>query len=301
MKLTGTNTYSVGAAMQARIADYTVLVKMRLSLLVVFSSFMGYLLAAAPFLPIVALLVVAGGLLVTFAANAMNQVLEKEYDRLMRRTMSRPLVTGRLSVSSAVLFAGLTLVAGTLILATINVWAAFFGMLSFVLYAFVYTPLKRIHPIAVLVGAIPGAMPVFIGWVSGAGTLGHEGLLLFSLQFFWQFPHFWAIAWLGHEDYNQAGFRLLPEANGQPGSQTAFQSLLYAACLLVLPLMHFSYGFTGWLGLSLLMLAGGHYTRAGYRFYLRRDEASARKLLYASFLYLPIALLALYLDKLLLP
>lgn len=297
MKMIGSSAISPITAMTARIADYAVLVKTRLSLLVVFSSFMGYLLAPGPFSPVIALMVVSGGLLVTFAANAINQVLEKDYDRLMRRTMNRPLVTGRLTTSSAVLFAGLSLVAGTLVLSAIHVWASFFGMLSFVLYAFVYTPLKRIHPIAVLVGAIPGAMPVFIGWTAGAGELGHEGMLLFSIQFFWQFPHFWAIAWLGHEDYRKAGFRLLPEPGEQPGRATATQSLLYAACLLVLPLMHFGYGFTGWIGLSVLMIVGAHYTYKAYQLVQFQDDVSARGLMFASFLYLPVVLIALFLDK----
>lgn len=284
-------------ALRARLADYAVLVKLRLSFLVVFSSFIGYLLGTSSFSLFVALMVVSGGLLITFAANSMNQVLEKDFDKLMKRTQSRPLVTGRLTVSEAVLFSGLSCLTGTVLLATVNIWAAFFGMVSFLLYAFVYTPLKRIHPIAVLVGAIPGAMPVIIGWVSGSGTLGQEGLLLFTLQFFWQFPHFWAIAWLGHEDYRLAGFRLLPERDGVPTHRTAQQSLLYASCLIVLPILHMVYGFTGWVGLSILIVAGLHYTWKAFQFYQALNDRTARGLLFASFFYLPIALLALYLDK----
>jgi protoheme IX farnesyltransferase len=200
-------------------------------------------------------------------------------------------------VPEAVLFSGISCVIGVVSLAAINMWAALFGMISFLLYAFVYTPLKRIHPIAVLVGAIPGAMPVFIGWVSGSGMLAQEGLLLFSLQFFWQFPHFWAIAWLGHEDYSRAGFRMLPEASGSPTRETARQSLIYASMLTILPILFYVFGFTSWLGLGILLLLGAHYTRAGYSFYRSLDDGSARRLLYASFLYLPMALIGLFVDQ----
>ena len=282
---------------RARLADYAVLVKFRLTLLVVFSSVFGYLLGAEAIQGSVLLLVVVGGLFVTFAANSMNQVLEKEYDRLMVRTQNRPLVTSKISVPEAVLFSGLSCLIGITALAAINAWAALFGMISFLLYAFVYTPLKRIHPIAVLVGAIPGAMPVFIGWVSGTGYLAQEGLLLFSLQFFWQFPHFWAIAWLGHDDYSRAGFKMLPESSGQPTRETARQSLIYASMLVLLPVMMFAFGHTGWIGLIILVLLGLHYTRAGYLFYRGLDDGYARRLLYASFLYLPIALIGLFVDQ----
>lgn len=282
---------------RSRLAEYAVLVKLRLTLLVVFSSVFGYLLGAEVVQASVFFLVIIGGLFVTFAANSMNQVLEKDYDRLMTRTQNRPLVTGAISVPEAVLFSGLSCLIGVVALAAINMWAALFGMISFLLYAFVYTPLKRIHPIAVLVGAIPGAMPVFIGWVSGTGYLAQEGLFLFSLQFFWQFPHFWAIAWLGHEDYSRAGFRMLPEPSGSPTRETARQSLLYASMLVLLPLLYFGFGYTGWIGLTILLLLGIHYTRAGYRFFQSLDDGSARRLLYASFLYLPLALIGLFVDQ----
>lgn len=292
-------TTNFSLVIRSVLMDYAVLVKMRLSILVVFSSFIGYLLGADDFSLYVASAVVVGGLLITFAANSMNQVLEKDFDRLMERTRLRPVVTGRILVSEAVLFSGLACLAGTLALASVNMWAALFGMISFMLYAFVYTPLKRIHPIAVLVGAIPGAMPAFIGWIAGSGAPGQEGLLLFSLQFFWQFPHFWAIAWLGHEDYHRAGFRLLPESGGVPSRQTAIQSLLYAVCLLVLPFLFFTGGFTGIVGLVLLLLLGFHYSWKAYMLVKRLDNSAARQLLFASFLYLPVALLVLWIENLL--
>ncbi len=282
---------------RSRLAEYAVLVKLRLTLLVVFSSVLGYFLGAEVVQASILFLVIIGGLFVTFAANSMNQVLEKDYDRLMTRTQNRPLVTGTISVPEAVLFSGISCVIGVVALAAINMWAALFGMISFLLYAFVYTPLKRIHPIAVLVGAIPGAMPVVIGWVSGSGMLAQEGLLLFSLQFFWQFPHFWAIAWLGHEDYSRAGFRMLPEASGSPTRETARQSLIYASMLTILPILFFAFGFTSWIGLGVLFILGVHYTRAGYTFYQSLDDGSARKLLYSSFLYLPMALIGLFVDQ----
>ena len=298
MSTSRTISTSLVQLIRARIADYGVLVKFRLTLLVVFTSFFGYLLGATTFEWTIALFVGLGGMLVTFAANSINQVLEKDYDRLMTRTADRPVATGRISVAEAVLFAGLSLLVGVVFLAAINAWAAFLGMLSFILYAFVYTPLKRIHPIAVMVGAIPGAMPVFIGWVAGYGEIGQIGIFLFSLQFFWQFPHFWAIAWLGHEDYQRAGFRMLPESSGIPTRETARQSLIYASSLLLLPVIGFAFGYYGLLALVVLLVLGAHYTWKGYRFYQNLDDPSAKQLLYASFLYLPVALIGMVLDNL---
>lgn len=284
-------------SIQTVLAALWALVKLRLSIMVVFSSAIGYLIAAPSFDFVVFLLVISGGLLVTFAANAMNQVLEKDYDALMKRTMHRPLVTGFFTTSKVVLFAGLTCVSGVMLLSIVNIWAAFLGIISFVLYAFVYTPLKRIHPIAVLVGAIPGAMPVLIGWCSGSGSIGQEGFFLFSIQFFWQFPHFWAIAWLGKEDYAKAGFKLLPEPSGVPGAKTALYSALYTSALLVLPVLYFFQGHMHIVAMAGLIFFGFIYLKAALALYNRQDEQAAKKLLFASLYYLPVVLTLFLISK----
>ena len=160
------------------------------------------------------LLLGVGGFLVTGAANALNQVLEKDYDKLMKRTANRPLAAERMTTSTAVLMAGLMCLLGTFCLSAFNAWAGLLGMLSMVLYAFVYTPMKRFSPLAVVVGAIPGALPLMIGCVAVEGYLSGLAIALFAIQFFWQFPHFFAIAWVGDEDYKRAGFNLLPNKKG---------------------------------------------------------------------------------------
>ena len=185
------------------IIDFTQLVKLRLTLTVVFSALMAYWIA----LPMERSLtyklfsIFIGGFLITGAANALNQALEKGYDARMSRTANRPLPSGRMEESTAVLIAGVMSVFGLIILANLSLWSALLGAISLLLYAFVYTPLKRVSSVAVFVGAIPGALPVLIGTVSAQGELTVLGLCLFAIQFFWQFPHFWAISWLGHQDY----------------------------------------------------------------------------------------------------
>lgn len=286
-----------GVAVRKTLSDYAQLVKLRLSLMVVFSSFLGYVIGATQFSWFTALFVILGGLFVTFSANALNQVLERDYDLLMVRTQERPLPTKSLKVPEAILFAGLSCLLGTLFLAYISMWAAFLGLISFVLYVFVYTPLKRFSSIAVLVGAIPGAFPVLIGWISGAGVFSQEGLLLFSIQFFWQLPHFWSIAWLSQKDYANAGFKMIPEKDGVPGFLTASQSFAYSIALLILPVIFYLTGHAGWLGSSLLLLVGLHFSLAAFRLFRNLNDVSARKLLFASLIYLPLALLSLCLDK----
>lgn len=274
------------------------LVKLRLTLTVVFSSVMAYLIASQGVINWTAIVILSlGGFLVTGASNALNQVLEKDYDKLMKRTANRPLATGRMSVSEAVMAAGLMSVAGVTLLALFNVWAAFFGMLALLLYAFVYTPMKRVSPVAVLIGAFPGALPTLIGVVAVQGELTMLGLVLFSIQFLWQFPHFWSIGWLGYEDYNKAGYKLLPSKNGQQDRNTGLQSFLYALFLVPVAMLPYFMGVSGIFSLVIVSILSIAYVILSWNFYQQNDRKAALRVMFFSFLYNPLVLIALFLDK----
>lgn len=237
------------------------------------------------------------GFFVTGAANALNQVLEKDYDRLMARTADRPLATGRMEPQEAVLAAGVMSALGILIFALVfNPIAAILSSLSLILYAFVYTPMKRVSPVSVWIGAIPGALPMMIGWVAATGELNVQAWVLFSIQFFWQFPHFWAIGWLGYDDYQKAGFKMLPSAEGRD-KQTALQCILYALMLIPVAFLPWWFGMTGVLAVGITLVVTLIYCWYAFMLYRNLDNASARKLLFSSFLYLPVTLIALLIDK----
>lgn len=291
-------TESLISSFGRKVQDYKLLVKLRLSLTVVFSSVMAYLIAMGGRLewwPLVALSL--GGFLVTGAANTLNQVLERDYDSLMQRTANRPLAAGRMKTSEAVLAAGLMSLLGIMLLALFNLWASFFGTLALVTYAFLYTPLKRISPIAVVVGAVPGALPTLIGAVAAEGAVTSLGLSLFALQFFWQFPHFWSIGWLGFDDYQRAGYKLLPTQDGKRDRNTGLQSFLYALLLLPVAMLPYYLGATGlWSLVGVLALTIG-YAIFSWIFYRKNDRASALKLMFFSFLYIPGSLLMFFFDK----
>ena len=193
------------------------LLKFRLSFFVVFSGAVGYSLAKPTFVFDPVLLWFAlGSFLITGSANTINQLLESEYDRLMKRTMLRPLPSKRLTSVDAGIFAIVTFLVGSFILIfKVNLFCCLLSAISLFLYAFVYTPLKRVGPVAVFVGAIPGALPPLIGWVAATNSINVHAIILFAIQFVWQFPHFWAIAWVLDEDYIRAGFRLLPRDGGK--------------------------------------------------------------------------------------
>jgi len=198
----------------AKIQDYLLLIKVRLSSVVVISSLLGYIIVSGGtghWLDVWKLFF--GGFLVTGAANALNQVFEKDYDILMTRTANRPVAAGRMKPTEGIIFAGLSCLVGILILASFNPITGLLGMLSLILYSFVYTPMKRISTVAVPIGAIPGALPVMIGVTAYEGRITMLALVLFVIQFLWQFPHFWAIGFLGYEDYAKAGYKLVPITN----------------------------------------------------------------------------------------
>lgn len=273
--------------------------KLNLSLLVVFSSVVGYLMIPEiPFIFTDVLLLFIGGLFISGAANATNELIEKEDDKLMKRTADRPLAAGRMSNNEALVFIGLSLVLGSLILYTRFNWlAAFLSLASYVLYAFVYTPLKKKTALSVLVGAIPGSLPCVIGWAAGTGTVAMaEAWVLFAFQFFWQFPHFWAIAWLGHDDYTKAGMKMLPQV-GKESRYTAFQSVFYSSILLPLAVLPKVLGLTSWVGTSVMLVAAIGFIWYAYQFFKSNTDKQARKLMFASFIYLPLVLFTFLIDK----
>ena len=277
--------------------DIKVLVKLRLNILVVFSAVIAFLvLSPAPFSGFGVLILAIGGFLVTGAANALNQVLESDFDKLMKRTENRPVAAGRMKDSEAVLIAGLMAVVGVIMLCSFNALTGFLGMLSMILYAFVYTPLKRFSTLAVPVGAIPGALPMLIGATAATGEIGWIALLLFGIQFFWQFPHFWAIGWNGKDDYMNAGFKLLPERNGVIDPNVGLISMIYALLLIPISVGLFYFGVGGPISLSICVLAALYYTKSCWDFQKHKDTKHVKKMMYASFIYLPVVLIALLLP-----
>lgn len=280
-------------------ADFAQLVKFRLTALVLFSAGMAYAIAAgAQFNALALILLLTGGFLVTGASNAINQVLERDFDRLMRRTANRPLAAGRMTVSTAVLLAGLMALVGISVLSVFNPWTGFIGMLSFISYAFVYTPMKRSTPLAVLVGAVPGALPLVIGTAAFEHSVSSLGLFLFALQFLWQFPHFWAVAWLGDEDYKRAGYQLLPTADGKVGPGIGSLSLVFCGLLEINALIGWQLDFFGWPALVLLTLLNAYFGWRCFQLYRDCTREAARRQMFASFLHLPLSLIVLLIDKL---
>ncbi len=288
-----------------RARDYQQLLKPNLSGMVVFSSVIGYLMAPGVqfrmadmhmWQSVVTLFL--GGMLVTGGANTINQVLEKDSDALMKRTRNRPLPEGRLGVIEAWIFAMLTGFSGAVLISLyFNPMAGVLSLTSLLLYAFVYTPMKKIHPIAVLIGAIPGALPPLIGWVAGTGSLGVGGWVLFLLQFFWQFPHFWAIAWVAYDDYNNAGIRMLPTRE-KDSRFTGLQCMFYSLILIPMAIIPRLIGLTGNTAMMVCMACGVLYFAASVVFYMKNDYKSARRVMFTSFFYLPAILIALLSDKL---
>ncbi|MGB0861641.1 MAG: heme o synthase [Saprospiraceae bacterium] len=287
---------NIATAVSQKVEDYKLLTKFRLSFLVVFSAGIGFLLASPTFDLSGLFVLCLGGFLVTGASNALNQVLEQDLDKQMARTSKRPLASGRMNTNEAVLSAGLMSLLGITLLASFNMMTALIGMISLISYAFVYTPMKRISPIAVIIGAFPGAFPPMIGWVAVTGTLDIEALVLFGIQFLWQFPHFWAIAWVQYEDYAKAGFFLLPTK--RKDKQSALQGVIYALILLPISFLPYFLGLTGLISMIIVGIAGLYYAYKSWLLYKECTRDAARKLMFTSFIYLPIVLIALVLDKL---
>jgi protoheme IX farnesyltransferase len=288
-----------------KIKDYLQLIKLSLSIMVVFSSVVSYLLApkVVEYDWWMILLLFAGGMLVTGSANAINQVVEKDTDALMKRTAKRPVAAGRMSVQEGWAFAILSGAVGVFILGNYFNWlSAGLAVFSLFLYAFIYTPLKKVNSIAVLVGAVPGALPCLIGWAAGDDKLSTGGWVLFGIQFFWQFPHFWAIAWIAHTDYSTAGFKLLPSDKG-PTKFTALQTVVYSLLLLPVTLIPYFIDMceynsaAGIIGIVLVVLANVFMIMRCVNLYRKMDVPAARKVMFGSYMYLPVVLLALLMSK----
>ena len=281
-----------------KLKDMFRLIKPNLTFMVVISSVIGYLIASkGPVNLWLPLLVFIGGVMVTGSANAINQILEIDTDAIMTRTQTRPLPQNRLSKAEAWAFALVVGITGVVLFGMVFNWlAAGISFISLLIYAFAYTPLKRISPIAVFVGAFPGAFPPLIGWTAASGSLELGAWVLFSLQFFWQFPHFWAIGWLAYDDYTAAGMKMLPSAEGKTRF-TGIQCMLYSIVLIPMPLLARMEGFVGNMGVIIAIVLGFIYFLAAVNFFVKNNDKAARQLMYTSFFYLPLTLLALLIDK----
>jgi heme o synthase len=286
--------HQVSTALQySKWGDYSLLIKTKLSITVVFTSALGYLVAAGQNYNLTQLVILSiGGFLITASANAINEVLEKEFDALMIRTSIRPLAAGRMKISEAVLFAGLSCLIGVSLLALINPLTAVMGMVSFVIYSFVYTPLKRYSTIAVSVGAIPGALPVLIGCTAFEGQFTYLSFGLFFIQFLWQFPHFWSIGFLGFDEYQKAGYKLLP-VNNQNTIDRDLGKNATIYTLLIIPVLGMMFYFAEISGIvfllnSLITLSFAYF---GYKFSQTFERNSALKLMFFSFFYMPVILI----------
>jgi heme o synthase len=295
-------TNSASFALVSKVKDYFQLIKFTLSFMVVFSTVVSFLIAPNEQFYvrdklISVLLLFVAGMLITGSANAINQVLEKDSDKLMMRTAKRPVASGRMSVNEAGLFA---LIAGALgvfmMWKYFNVESAMVGLFSLFLYGFIYTPLKKVNSISVLVGAIPGALPCLIGWVAATGNFEIGGWVLFGIQFLWQFPHFWAIAWLAHKDYTAAGFKLLPADKG-PTRFTAMQSIIYSALMIPVGFMPYYTGIGGMTSMFILLACNLWMVYVSVLLFIRMDAKAARGVMFSSYFYLMIVLLALFANR----
>ena len=274
---------------------YLVFTKFRLSFLVILSALSGYLFAGGKNWYEI-LLLLLGGTLVTGASNGANQIWERELDQIMNRTNQRPLPTGQMQLKEAYIIVLLFLTIGTYLLYLINFKSALLGLLAFVSYVFAYTPLKRKTPWAVFIGAIPGAIPPFLGAIAATDQFGFIPGILFFVQFTWQFPHFWAIAWVLYDDYKKAGFSLLPSPTGK-SKASAFQIMVYSLALIPFSLMPWILGWTGLITLVIGSFMGVWFFYLSYKLYHSCETADARKLMFASFVYLPIIQFIYVIDR----
>jgi len=295
-----TITNSASFALASRVKDYFQLIKFTLSFMVVFSTVVSYLIATDYRNVIDVILLFLAGMLITGSANTINQVAEKDTDALMKRTAGRPVASGRMTVNHATVFAVVTGIAGLLImLLKFNWQSSLIGLVSLFIYGFIYTPLKKVNSVAVLVGGLPGALPCLIGWIAAyydSPINWTGGWILFAIQFIWQFPHFWAIAWVAHQDYSKAGFKLLPSDKG-PTKFTAMQTIMYSTLMLPIGVLPYYYNISGIVSLYILMLCNIAMIVLSIRLYIKMDVSSARRVMFSSYIYLAIVFIALLADK----
>jgi heme o synthase len=295
---TADNTFWIKTAF----VDFKEITKAGLAVSVLFSSIAGYMLGfddSHPFSLSVLLMLMIGGYCMVGASNAYNQVIERDLDAQMDRTRNRPVASGRMSPNTALVIASLLTVVGLILLYCINPKTAMFGAISIFLYTSVYTPLKTITPLSVFVGAFPGAIPFMLGWVAATGDFGIEAGTLFLIQFFWQFPHFWAIGWFLYEDYKKAGFFMLP--TGHKDNSTALQIILYSVWVIIASLLPAT-GYTGKFFLSpiaaaVVFLLGLWMLSYSVKLYKRRTTKAARSLMLVSVSYITLLQIIYIADK----
>ncbi len=291
-------TGSASFALASKVKDYFQLIKFTLSFMVVFSCVVCYLLAPNIRFDLVSvLLLFTAGMLITGSANAINQAVEKDTDALMKRTASRPVASGRMTQNEAYIFAMITGLSGVLIMwYYFNFASAMLGLFSLFLYAFIYTPLKKINSVSVLVGAFPGALPCLIGWVAGTEEFSTGGWILFGIHFLWQFPHFWAIAWVAHKDYTKAGFKLLPSKKG-PTKFTAAQTVMYSMLMIPVGMLPYYHNISGVTSMWIVLVCNLWMVFVSVMLFIKMDVAAAKKVMFSSYFYLMIVLLSLLFDK----
>lgn len=284
----------------SKITDYAQFMKLRLASLVVFSAVISYFIGinhlnvASNWLQLTGLII--GGFLVTGSSNGFNQIIERETDKLMTRTQNRPLPTGRMSLTEAWIIAVSSGIIGIAMLTIYcNILSGILGATALLLYTLVYTPVKKVTPFATFIGAFPGAIPPMLGYVAvtgGFGTIDMIAVLLFAVQFMWQFPHFWAIAWVSHDDYKKAGFDMLPSPGGRDKS-SAFQVVIYTIVLIPVSLFPYLFHLNGLISAIVILLCGVGFLIQAMQLYRDCEVSSARKLMFGSFIYLPAVQLAL--------
>ena len=289
--------------MKGKIRDYSEFMKLRLASLVVISSSICYILATDSIDPKILLALIVGGFLLTGSSNGFNEIIERDLDALMDRTSGRPLPQKRMGVVEAIIIASIAGLIGVGMLGYfINPMSGILGAIALVLYVAAYTPLKKLTPFSVFVGAFPGSLPTMIGCVAATEGFGEITLLawlMFAVQFVWQFPHFWAIAWRLDDDYRKAGFKMLPSPMGRDRA-SAFQVLVYTLSLVPISLLPVFFNLTGNLSMVIAIIAGSIFTWQAYKLYRDLSSESATKLMFGSFIYLPVVQLAYMLDKLIL-
>jgi heme o synthase len=278
-------------------SDFSKLIKLRLTFLVVFSASISFLIGSKVNGEIIwfnwAKLII-GGFLVTAAANCFNEIIEKDLDRLMKRTMDRPIPAGRMTTGQALVMGLFMGIAGTYLLGSLNLATGYLSVFSILLYAFAYTPLKQKSPIAVFVGAIPGALPPLIGYVAAHEKIDAIALILFGIQFIWQFPHFWAIAWVLDDDYKLAGFRLLP--SGKRNLSSAVVTFIFTLILVPVSLLPTYYHFGGYYVGAVSLIFSLIFLYLAFMLLRTQQIGAAKKLMYGSFIYLPVVQLMFLFD-----
>ena len=279
------------------IRDVAAFCKLRLSTLVVMSAAFCFVLASNSIDYTKLTILIAGGFLVTASSNGFNQIIERNLDKLMNRTKNRPLPSDKMTVNQAYFIAAVLGILGIILLwMFINPLSGILGTLALVLYTLVYTPMKQKSPLAVFVGAIPGAIPPMLGYASVSGELSMEAAILFSVQFMWQFPHFWSIAWVLDDDYKKAGFYLLPSRGGRDKG-SAFQILIYTLCLMPVSLMPIVFNISGGVAATIIIICGIVFIAQAIKLFSKCDVKSAQELMFGSFIYLPLVQIALMIDK----